>query len=229
MDGERHHCGVDGRRHGAKPESLWWTNTHKGEDEKDAEIGKQSEKLGCAFAEPFDLLCCRFRRTGRGIQRTEKTLSKGMGSWWRDGFIHQRKSVSSSRKCDRVFSHLFSTALDGSVKRPWKYKKRVLRVKRWESKILRLTFRPRMKAGEDRVEYRKRTSWEMKAKWRKMNYRRWPRRTLRRCGRPWSGPISDGDVSVMKALRSILGHACAPYERFKVETSVRGYHNRGVV
>ena len=68
------------------------------------------------FVEPFDLLCCRFRRTGRRIQRTEKTLSKGMGSWWRDGFIRRAKSVSSSRKCDRVVSHLFSTALDGSVR-----------------------------------------------------------------------------------------------------------------
>ena len=31
-----------------KPESLWWTSTHKGEDEKDAESGKQREKLGFA-------------------------------------------------------------------------------------------------------------------------------------------------------------------------------------
>ena len=39
-----------------------------------------------------------------------------------------------------------------------------------ESKMLRLTFRPRMKAGEDWVEYRKKTSWEMRAKWRKMKF-----------------------------------------------------------
>ena len=36
------------------------------------------------------------------------------------------------------------------------------RVKRWESRILRLTLRPRMKAGEGQVEYRKRTSKEMR-------------------------------------------------------------------
>ena len=31
-----------------------------------------------------------------------------------------------------------------------------------------MTLRPRTKTGEDWVDYRKRTSWEMRTKWRKM-------------------------------------------------------------
>ena len=46
--------------------------------------------------------------------------------------------------------------------------RRVMRVKKWETKILCLTFRLVVKAGEEWVEYRNRTSREMRAKWRMM-------------------------------------------------------------
>ena len=95
---------------------------HEDEDERTLKVGSRGKSWDVPFAEPFDLLCCRFRRTERGIQRTEKTLSKGMGSWWRDGFIRRATSVSLSRKCERVVSHFFSTALGGSVKRLWRMK-----------------------------------------------------------------------------------------------------------
>ena len=85
-----------------------------------------------------------------------------MGSWWRDAHKYRGKRVSLRTKCGRVVSHVFSTALNGSVKWAWGVE-RVMRVGRWESEALRLTFRPRMKAGEEWVEDRKRTSWEMRA------------------------------------------------------------------
>ena len=66
---------------------------HEDEDERTLKVGSRGKSWNVPFAEPFDLLCCRFRRTGRGIQRTEKTLRKGIGSWWRDGYIHRAMSV----------------------------------------------------------------------------------------------------------------------------------------
>ena len=45
---------------------------------------------------------------------------------------------------------------------------KAVRVGRCESKILRLTFRSRMKAGEDGPGYKKGTSWDVRATWRKM-------------------------------------------------------------
>ena len=43
---------------------------------------------------------------------TEKTLRKGMGSWWRDGHVCRAKGVSFRRKCDRVVGHVFSNAFE---------------------------------------------------------------------------------------------------------------------
>ena len=48
------------------------------------------------FVEAFDLLGSRFRRTGNWIQGNEKTLRKGMGSWW-VGCIYSAKGKSLGR------------------------------------------------------------------------------------------------------------------------------------
>ena len=58
-------------------------------------------------------------------------------------------------KCRRVVSRVFSTALNGSVNCNWSATT-MTKVRQWESQILRLTFRPKMKAGESWVEYGKR-------------------------------------------------------------------------
>ena len=63
-----------------KLESLWWTS----------------------FSwEVFYLLGCRFGRSGKGIQGTDRTVKQEMGSWWRE--------------CERVVSHVSSTRLTGSL------------------------------------------------------------------------------------------------------------------
>ena len=100
----------------------------------------------------LDFLVYRFRRNAKGIQGTERTLKKGMGGWWRDAHIYHAKTVSLRTKCAMVVSQVFSTGLNE---------------KRWETKVMRLTFRPVKKAGKRWVEKRKRTSREMRAKWRK--------------------------------------------------------------
>ena len=93
-------------------------------------------------------------------------------------------------------------------------------MKKCETKILRETFRPKVKAGEGWVEYRKRTWREMSAEkeWTTM---------------AWA--THDGDFPVIEALRSILRwkttswwriqsawDAGGSHERIKMETSVRG-------
>ena len=67
----------------------------------------------------FDFLGYRFRRNGKGIQATERTLKKGMGMWWRDAHFYRAKSVSLRTNCDRVVSQVFSAGLNGSVNWPW--------------------------------------------------------------------------------------------------------------
>ena len=51
-------------------------------------------KVGiCLFVEAFDLVGYRFSRTMKGIPGTEKTLRKGMGSWWLDGHSTSERRV----------------------------------------------------------------------------------------------------------------------------------------
>ena len=76
-----------------KPETLRWTCTRKDEDERTLKVWSRGKSWDLPFVEVFDLLVYHFRRTGKGIQGTEKTLRKGMGSWWRDGCIYRGKSV----------------------------------------------------------------------------------------------------------------------------------------
>ena len=95
------------------------------------------------FMEVFDVLGYPFRRDGKGMQGTEKTLREGLGSWWRAGYIYRAKSVPLKTECHTVVSHVFS------VSRPWSVA-RTTNTRHWDSKILPLAFRPKkMKAGRN--------------------------------------------------------------------------------
>ena len=108
-----------------------------------------------------------FEGLAKGVKERTRHAEKRRECWWWDGHIYRPKRMSLTMKCNRVCSHVFGTVLNGSVNWPWSME-RVLKVKRCESKILRPTLNTRMKAGEDMVNCRKRTSKEMRAKWRKM-------------------------------------------------------------
>ena len=83
----------------------------------DAEGGRSREKtLDLLFMGVFEVQGYRFRRHGKG---TEKTLRKGLGSWWRDGYIYRAKSVPFKTKWQRVVSQVFITALNNSVDWLW--------------------------------------------------------------------------------------------------------------
>ena len=96
-----------------------------------------------------------------------------------------------------------------------------MRVRRWESKILRLTLRPRMKASEEWVEYRKRTSWEMRAKWRKMRLPTMVDKNVEKVWKAVAWANYDGDVPVVKALRSILRWRTTTWWRKRSAWSMR--------
>ena len=62
-----------------KPESLWWTSTHKHEDMRTLRVGTD-RAWDLLFREVFDVLRYRFHRDGKGFQGAEHTMCKGLGS-----------------------------------------------------------------------------------------------------------------------------------------------------
>ena len=65
-------------------------------------------------------------------------------------------------KSKRVHSHVYSTVLNGSINWPWSCTM-VQKVRIWEVRMLRLTFRPRMKPDETWVTCKTRTSRSMRS------------------------------------------------------------------
>ena len=72
---------------------------------------------------------------GKGFQDAERTLRKGLGSWWRDRYIHRSKTVPMAAKCKRVHSHVYITVLSGSINWPWSGAM-INKVRAWEAKIV---------------------------------------------------------------------------------------------
>ena len=150
-----------------KPESLWWTCSYEEEEQLTLKVAGRGKEWDLPLREVFDVLGYRFNREGKGAQGVEKTLRKGMGSWWRDVYIYRSRSVPLKTKCRRVVSHVFSTALNGSVNWNWTVTITCM-VHYWETKILRLTLRPKMLPGEEWITYKARTARVMRSRWQKM-------------------------------------------------------------
>ena len=150
-----------------KPESLWWTCLYEEEEQLTIKVAGQGKEWDLPFREVFDVLGYRFNREGKGAQGVEKTLRKGMGSWWRDVYIYRSRSVPLKTKCQRVVSHVFSTALNGSVN--WNLTVAIARmVHYWETKILRLILRPKMLPGAEWVTKKARIARVTRSRWQKM-------------------------------------------------------------
>ena len=150
------------------------------------------------------MVAYRFQRDGKRTQEVEKTLRKGTGSWWRDAFIYRSKSVSPKTKCQRVISHVFSTALNSSANWTWNINNARM-VHRWETKILRLTFRPKMQPGEEWVTYKVRTARMMRLKWKKMGLSSLAELCAEKVWKTMAWAVYKGEVPVLKALRSVIG------------------------
>ena len=103
----------------AKPEALRWTSTYKAEDRATLKVENRHLAWDLPFIEVFEVLGYRFHRDGQSVQGADRTLCKGVGSWWRDGYIYRSKCLRLKTKRQRVVSHVFGTALNGSVNWPW--------------------------------------------------------------------------------------------------------------
>ena len=97
------------------------------------------------------------RSVGISISKTWEGYSRdGNDVERRDGQLVKEFTHLSSEECVvEDTSQVFSTGLNGSANWPCNVE-RVMRVKKWETKILRMTFRPDVKVGEGWVDYRKR-------------------------------------------------------------------------
>ena len=92
-----------------KRESLWWTSTHKDKEKNPLRVESRNRAWVLPFCEVFDVLGYRFHRDGKGFQGAERTMCKGLRSWWRDKDIYRSKTVPMTVKCKR--------GLNGSINR----------------------------------------------------------------------------------------------------------------
>ena len=119
-------------------EKLKWMLNDTIEEVKERITWRAEGKVGiCRSLRRSIFRAITVAERGNGVQGTEMTtFRKSMGSWWLDGYVCRARRVLLRRNIDRVVSHVVS------VKWYWSAG-RVMRVSRWESKILRQTFRPR--------------------------------------------------------------------------------------
>ena len=216
--------------HRAQAGSPWWTSTYKDGDERTLKVGCKGKQEGLPVFEAFDLLGYRFRRTGKWLQVTEKTLMKnGMGSWWRDGYIHR------ARKC--VFQEEVRQGGQSRFQHGSECENE-LSLQRGKS----AEFRRQRKAEPNWVVFRKRTSGEMRVKWRTMEFTSTAEKNVERVSKTMAWATYDGDVLVVKALRSLLRWRTTTWWRNRSLWKMRvdpmnvsrwkhkcGFHNRGVV
>ena len=79
------------------------------------------------------------------------------------------------------------------------------KVRAWEGLICRLTFRPRMKPDETRVNHEKMTSRFMRVCWKKMGLPLLSEKIASKFWTTMTWAVHDGDVPILLGLRSILG------------------------
>ena len=70
------------------------------------------------FCENFNVVGHRFHRGGKGFQAAERSMSKALRSWWRDKHINFSKTVPLTTNFERVYSHVYSTVLNGTINWP---------------------------------------------------------------------------------------------------------------
>ena len=100
----------------------------------------------------FAMLENRFLRDGNGEQATERDpWQKSYEICKKKTYIYIEKTVSLRTMCERVVSHVLSTGAPNSLNSSW-CQKGVKKIERWETKILRVVFKPKIKPDESWVE-----------------------------------------------------------------------------
>ena len=149
------------------------------------EVGSKEINWEMPVAEVFDLVRYQFRRSGKGVQGTERTLKKGKGSQLEEGCAHV-----SGKEC--AIENQMGKGGDSGVQYRLKWECELAMWKGLRAKIPRMTFIQKMKAGEDWVDYRKRALWEMRTKWRMMKLPTVAEKIYGKGveGRPWLGILT---------------------------------------
>ena len=182
----------------------------------------------------WDLLSIGTRKALKGQRKRCATRHGQLVARWLQLPFKECLPENEGSKSGQII--IFSTALNDSVNWPCSVTT-LTKVSQWESKILRLTLRPRVTAGKSCVNYRKRTSRTVRAEWRKMTM------AEKNVEKIWTWAVYDGEVPVLRALRpflgwrtttwwrnrSALGHEDGPDERDKMETQVRVPQQRSAV
>ena len=81
-----------------RPESLWWTRTHKQEDMWTVRVG--ADRV-------WDLPFCEVSDVG-----AESTMCKCLRRWWRDEYINRSKTVPMTAKCKHAHSPCVQHSLE---------------------------------------------------------------------------------------------------------------------
>ena len=219
-----------------KPDSLWWTSTYKDE----LRVGSRGRTWALPLSAVFHVLGCRFHRDGKGISRRRTDVVQRYGQLVA-GQVHlSLKGCARAGKCRSVLSHVCSTALNGSISWPWSGAT-LNKVRAWEAKILRLTFRARMIPSESLVNYTIRTAKSLRIKWKRMDLPLLNEKIVDKIWTTMNWAIHDGDVPIMKVLRSILGRRTTTWWRNRSARGMAtdptnitrwkykfGFHNRGI-
>ena len=78
-------------------------------------------------------------------------------------------------------------------------------VHRWETKILRLTFTPKMQPGEEWVACEARTARLLRSGWKKLGLPSLAELCAEKVWKMMAWADNDGEVPVLKALRLVIG------------------------
>ena len=133
------------------------------------------------------------------------------------------KSVPLKIECQRVVSHVFSTAINGSVN--WNWTATMARMVRvLEIKIMRLTLRPQLLPDGEWITYWARAVRVIRAKWKEMGLASLADLCAEKIWKSTSWVGYDGTVPVMKALRTVIEWRTTAWWRTR---SAKGRRNMG--
>ena len=114
-------------------------------------------------------------------------------------------------------------------------------VHRWETRILRLTFRPKMQPGEEWVAYKAHTARMLRTRWKKLGLPSLAELCAEKVWKTMAWAEKVGEVPVLTALRFVVGWRTTAWWRNRSAWSMKwdplnitcwkhkwGFHNRGV-
>ena len=114
-------------------------------------------------------------------------------------------------------------------------------VHRWETEILRLTFRPKMQPGGEWVACSASTARMLRTRWKKLGVPSLAELCAEKVWKMMAWAVCDGEVPVLKALRFVTGWRKTAWGRNRSAWGMKwdplnitcwkhkwGFHNRGV-